>query len=70
MSSLDENMHPLQAKVVPEFRLHKSAILLHFIFPVHTAEVTECKKERLAKCLISQCHQHPWEALPCKQTVG
>lgn len=66
MSNLDENMNPLQARLVPEFRLHKSIILLCFIFSVHTAEVTRCKRDRLAKCSISQCHQNLWEVLPCK----
>ena len=70
MSNLDEYMNPLQVRLVPELKLHKSAILLCFIFPVHTVEVTGCKSKRLSKCVISQCHRHLWEVLPCKQAVG
>ena len=67
MSNLDENTSLLQARLVPEFRLPKSAILLCFNFPVHTAEVKGCNGERLARCLISQGH-HPWDG--GKQAVG
>lgn len=70
MSNLDENVNALPARPEPQFRLRKSALSRSFIFPVHTAKVKACKRERLAKCLISQCHQHPWEVLPCKQAVG
>lgn len=38
MSNLDENMNPLQARLVPEFKLYKSAVLLCFIFPVHRVQ--------------------------------
>lgn len=48
MSNLSEYMNPLQVRLVPELKLHKSAILLCFTFPVHTVKVTGCKSKRLA----------------------